>query len=73
VHAERARGFDVAGEFYRDDEFDEQRDASDLTKSRLGGAAAGLELDFVHEYGRPIVCGIRRGAERYCGDFHTDI
>ena len=64
-------GLDVAGEFDRDDEFDEQRDASDLTKSRLGGAAAGLELDFEMEYGRPTSSA---GFAAYDGEwFPTDI
>jgi len=66
-------GFDAARELDRDHQFEQQRDASDLAKSRVGGAAGGLELDFEREYRRSICPGIHRGAERNCGDIHSDV
>jgi hypothetical protein len=61
-------GFDAARELDRDHQFEQQRDSGDLAKPRVGGAASGLQLDFVCEYRRSLSPGIYRGAERNRGD-----
>ena len=73
LRMEREGGFDGARELDRDHQFEQQRDASDLAKSRVGGAAGGLELDFEREYRQSICPRIHRGAERNCGDIYSDV
>ena len=61
-------GFAATRQLDCDHEFEWQRDAGDFAKSRVGGAAGRLELDFVYEYRQPVVRRIHRAAERNRGD-----